>query len=122
MDINTIQGMNTYAAFNTTKADERLVQTNQDAATTNTGIESIQTVQEAFQVDITQEALAMQAENTGNLPAEEAAAQVETNQIETNQAETDRTETSGTQTKQPPQASFSQGQTQQVSQLVDILV
>ncbi len=117
MDINTIQGMNTYAAFNTTKADQRLVQTNQEAATSNTSIESIQTVQEAFQVDITQEALDMQAENTGNLPAEEAAA----TQTETNQVEITQTETGGTQTNQPPQASFSQGQTQQVSQLVDIL-
>ena len=116
MDINTIQGMNTYAAFNTTKADERLVQTNQETEATNTSIESIQTVQEAFQVDITQEALAMQAQNTGNLPAEEAAAQTETDKTETN-----RTETGGTQTKHPPQASFSQGHTQQVSQLVDIL-
>ena len=76
MDINSIQGMNAYTA-NVPMADTASVRNNNKEAT---GIEpnkeSTQPVQEAFQVDITQEALALQAENTDDLAKEDQEQQI----------------------------------------------
>lgn len=64
MNINNIQGINAYTA-NTLMTDTGSVQKNTGETT---GVEpnkdSIQPRQEAFQVEITQQALALQAENT----------------------------------------------------------
>lgn len=67
MDINSIQGMSAYAA-NALMAKTASVQSN-NKEVTNAELykEGTQTVQEAFQVDITQEALALQAENPEDL-------------------------------------------------------
>jgi len=64
MNINGIQGMNAYTA-NVLMADTVSIRnTNKEATGVEPNKESIQPVQEAFQVDITQEALALQAKNT----------------------------------------------------------
>lgn len=71
MDINSIQGMNAYTA-NALMADTTSVRNNNKEAT---GVElnkaSSQPIQEAFQVDITPEALALQSENTDAFAKEE---------------------------------------------------
>lgn len=61
MDIKNIQGMNAYTA-NTLTADVQNNLNEKQDVKTNT--ESTQTTQEAFQVNITQQALELQAENT----------------------------------------------------------
>ncbi len=71
MDINSIQGMNVYTA-NALMANTTSVRNNTKEATSielNTA--SSQPVQEAFKVDITPEALALQSENTEALAKEE---------------------------------------------------
>ena len=67
MDINSIQGMSAYAA-NAQVAKTASVQNN-NKEVTNAELykEGTQTLQEAFQVDITQEALALQTENPEDL-------------------------------------------------------
>jgi len=77
MDINSIQGMNTYTA-NLRMADAGSVQKNNKEATgVEPNKESTQPVQEAFKVDITQEALALQAENTEDLEKEDQEQQID---------------------------------------------
>ena len=89
MDMNIIQGMDAYTA-NVLMADTVSVQNN---ITEVTGVEpnkeSTQPVQEAFQVDITREALALQAENTED-PAIENQEQQITQQNQQNQHFQDR--------------------------------
>ncbi|MGM0654609.1 MAG: hypothetical protein ACQETR_04695 [Thermodesulfobacteriota bacterium] len=76
MDINSIQGMNTYTA-NLRMADTGSVQKNNKEATgVEPNKESTQPVQEAFKVDITREALALQAENTEDLEKEDQEQQL----------------------------------------------
>nr|WP_320014530.1 hypothetical protein [uncultured Desulfobacter sp.] len=76
MNINNIQGMNAYTA-NVLMADTVSVQNNNKEATgVEPNEESIQPVQEAFQVDITQEALALQAKNTEDLANEDQEQQL----------------------------------------------
>ncbi|WP_462268354.1 hypothetical protein [Desulfobacter sp.] len=77
MDINSIQGMNTYTA-NLRMADTGSVQkNNKEAAGVEPNKESAQPVQEAFKVDITKEALALQAENTEDLEKEDQEQQID---------------------------------------------
>lgn len=77
MDINSIQGMNSYTA-NLRMADTGSVQKNNKEATgVEPNKESTQPVQEAFKVDITQEALALQAENTEDLEKEDQEQQID---------------------------------------------
>ena len=103
MDINSIQGANAYAA-NRPPADTTLVENqNQEAVATDLNQENTQAVQEAFQVNLTQEALDRQAADS-----EEAAAVEENTQAEQVQAQSQN---------QPAQG---QGQPQ-VSQIVDIV-
>lgn len=84
MNINSIQGMNAYTA-NVLKADTASVQNNNKEATgVEPNKERTQTVQEAFQVDITQQALALQAENTEDLAKEDQKQQI-TQQIQQTQ-------------------------------------
>ena len=75
MDINSIQGMNTYTA-NLRMADTGSVQNNNKEVTGEPNKESPQPVQEAFKVDITPEALALQAENTEDLDTEDLEQQI----------------------------------------------
>ncbi|WP_289020604.1 hypothetical protein [Desulfobacter postgatei] len=64
MDIKSIQGMNAYTA-NTLTTDTADVQNNlKEKQDVKTNTENTQTTQEAFQVNITQQALELQAENT----------------------------------------------------------
>ena len=66
MDIKSIQGMNAYTT-NALTADTTAVQNNiKETQDVKTNTESTQTNQEAFQVNITQQALALQAENTAD--------------------------------------------------------
>ncbi|NWH04347.1 hypothetical protein [Desulfobacter latus] len=66
MDINSIQGMKAYTT-NVRLTDTASVQTNNKEATSvEPNKEITQSVQEAFKVEITPEALALQAENTEN--------------------------------------------------------
>ncbi len=84
MDINSIQGMNAYTA-NVLMADTVSVQNNNKEATgVEPNKERTQTVQKAFQVDITQEALALQTENTEDLAKEDQEQQI-TQQIQQTQ-------------------------------------
>jgi len=77
MDINSIQGMNTYTA-NMRMTDTGSVQNNNKEATgVEPNKESPQPVQEAFKVDITREALALQAENTEDLDTEDQEQQID---------------------------------------------
>jgi len=86
MDINSIQGMNAYTA-NVLMTDTASVQNNNKEATgVEPNKESTQPVQEAFQVDITQEALALQTKNTEN-PAEEDQKQQISQQIQQAQSQ-----------------------------------
>lgn len=81
MDMNSIQGINAYKA-NVRMADTASVQNNNKEVTgVEPNKESTQTVQKAFQVDITQEALALQAENTEDLAKEDQEQQI-TQQIQ----------------------------------------
>lgn len=67
MNINGIQGTNAYTA-NALMADTTSVQNNNKEATGVEPVkESSQTRQEAFQVEITQQALRLQAESTKDL-------------------------------------------------------
>lgn len=81
MNINSVQGMNAYTA-NALMADTASVQNNnKDATNVELDKEPIQPVQEAFQVNITQEALALQAENAEDLAREDQEQQL-TQQIQ----------------------------------------
>ncbi|MGD9824398.1 hypothetical protein [Desulfobacter sp.] len=81
MNINSIQGMNAYTA-NALMADTTSVQNNtKEATSVDLNKASSQPVQEAFKVDITPEALALQSENTEAL-AEEAQDQLQTMQTQ----------------------------------------
>lgn len=76
MNINSIQGMNAYTS-NALTADTTSVQSNNKESTgLQADKDSSQTLQEAFQVDITQQALALQAENTEDLADEDLAQQL----------------------------------------------
>ncbi len=76
MDMNSIQGMNAYTA-NVLMANTVSAQNNNKEATgVEPNKESTQPVQEAFHVDITQEALALQAENTEDLAKEDQEQQI----------------------------------------------
>nr|WP_320193309.1 hypothetical protein [uncultured Desulfobacter sp.] len=69
MNIYSIQGMNAYTA-NTQMADTASVQnTNKQATETDTELtpQSTQTLQQAFQVEITQEAMTLQSQKEENL-------------------------------------------------------
>ena len=71
MNITSIQGMNAYTA-NTLMSDTASVQNNNKEATDVDPIkESTQPPQEAFQVEITQQALTLQAQNTKDLVNED---------------------------------------------------
>lgn len=84
MDMNIIQGMDAYTA-NVLMADTVSVQNNiKEVTGVEPNKESTQPVQEAFQVDITREALALQAENTED-PAIENQEQQITQQNQQNQ-------------------------------------
>ena len=80
MDINSIQGINAYTA-NTLMSDTGSVQNNNKEVT---GVEPIkentQTLQEAFQVEITQQALTLQAQNTDDLAKEDQVQMTEQTQ------------------------------------------
>ncbi len=70
MNINNIQGMNAYKA-NLLMADTASVQNKNKETGVEPNKESTQPVQKAFQIDITQEALALQAKSTENLAEED---------------------------------------------------
>ena len=71
MDINSIQTLNAYTA-NAQMADTATVQNNNKETTAvAAGKESTQTLQEAFQVDITPQALTLQAQNKQDMAQEE---------------------------------------------------
>ncbi|WP_020590138.1 hypothetical protein [Desulfobacter curvatus] len=72
MDINNIQGMNAYKA-NTLMADTASVRNdnNKEATGTEPNGESTRTLQEAVQVEITQQAMTLQAERKKDLVKEE---------------------------------------------------
>lgn len=85
MDMNSIQGINAYKA-NVRMADTASVRNNNKEATgVEPNKENTQTVQKAFQVDITQEALALQTENTEDLAKENQEQQI-TQQIQQTQS------------------------------------
>lgn len=76
MDMNSIHGMNAYTA-NVPMADTASVRNNNKEATSiEPAKESTQPVQEAFQVNITQEALALQTQNTEDLAKKDQEQQV----------------------------------------------
>jgi len=81
MNINSIQGMNAYTS-NALMASSTSARNNN---TETTGVDlnkaSIQPIQEAFQVNITPEALALQSKNTESL-ANEAQEQTQTLQAQ----------------------------------------
>ncbi len=61
MDINSIQGANAYAATRPVAESNVVQEQNQEAAQTDLNQESTRAVQEAFEVNITQEAREQQA-------------------------------------------------------------
>ncbi|WP_321493528.1 hypothetical protein [uncultured Desulfobacter sp.] len=69
MDINAIQGMNVYTA-NALKSDTTLARKN-EISDLELNKESAKTVPEAFQVNITQEAIALQTGKTEDFASED---------------------------------------------------
>lgn len=74
MDINTIQGMNVYTA-NALKSDTTLARKN-EISDLELNKDSAKTVPEAFQVNITQEALALQTGKTEDFASEDQKQQM----------------------------------------------
>jgi len=66
MDIKSIQGMNAYTTNALTAGTTAVPNNIKEKPDVKTNTESTQTNQDAFQVNITQQALALQAENTAD--------------------------------------------------------
>lgn len=71
MDINSIQGLNAYTANSLTTETASTRNTNKEAAGAEPDREKTQPHQEAFQVEITEQAMTLQTQNKQALAKEE---------------------------------------------------
>ena len=84
MDINNIQGMNAYTAYSVSADTTSVRNNNTQAVGAEFNKQTAPADQEAFQVNITQEALSLQTENTEE-PAQEDMKQQLTQQVQQTQ-------------------------------------
>nr|WP_319493340.1 hypothetical protein [uncultured Desulfobacter sp.] len=79
MEINRIQTMKAYAANSQMAETVTVRNTNKEATGVVTDKQSTQTLQEAFQVDITPQALTLQAQREQEMPQEEQEMETQLN-------------------------------------------